>query len=755
MALTEIQRKKFNHLFWKIFFSGVAIIVLSFSFIIIGWIGYVPNLEHLQNPIDKSATEIYSSDMQLLGRYFSSNDNRIPLNFNEIDEDVINALIATEDERFYSHSGIDTRALGRAILSLVTNSHKGGGSTITQQLAKQLYSHTARNKFTRILQKPVEWVIAVKLERLYSKEEIIALYLNQFDFLYNAVGIKSASRTYFNTTADNLKIEQAALLVGMCKNPHFYNPIKRKKRALKRRNIVLGQMKKSEWITQKELDSLKRLPLGLNFKRITYKDGLAPYFRQYLKKTLNAPKPKRKNYADWQQQQYEDNKWAWDNNPLYGFFEKNKKSDGSKYNLYTDGLRIYTTIDSKMQRYAEEAVKEEMSKLQKAFFKENKYNKKAPFANNLKQREINKLIQKSIRRTERYQKMKKNGASKKAIKKAFNTKVEMEVFSYDGWKEVTMTPIDSIKYYKHFLRCGLMSIDPRNGYVKAYVGGANFRAFRYDMVTLGKRQVGSTIKPYLYSLAMQEGLTPCDKILNDTITYDNWTPRNSSKARVGEYVPLVWGLQTSNNWIAARLLGQFTPDALVTLMRSFGIRGHIEPTMSLSLGTAEVSLAEMTDAYTTFPGKGIRTEPIYITRIEDSNGNIIAEFSPRMHEILSESSADKMVFMLQSVVNKGSGRRIRYEYGLHMQAGGKTGTSQENADGWFMGFTPKLVTGVWVGGEERAIHFRRTRDGQGAATALPIWASYIKKVLKDKSLEYKHSDRFDLPLEYSAGATCE
>ncbi len=755
MALTVEKRKKFNKLFWSVFLTGVGIVVLSFVFISIGWIGYVPNLEDLQNPINKSATEIYSSDMQLLGRYFSSNDNRISLSYNEIDENVINALIATEDERFHKHSGIDTRALGRAVVSLLTNSNKGGGSTITQQLAKQLYSESAKNKFARILQKPVEWVIAVKLERLYSKEEIIALYLNKFDFLYNAVGIKSAAKTYFNKKANNLNIEEAALLIGMCKNPTLYNPVRYKKRAKNRRNVVLAQMRKSELIDSEELDSLKQLPLKLDFKRMSYKDGLAPYFRQYLKKILNAKKPKKRNYADWQEQQYEDDKWAWESNPLYGFFEKNKKSNGTKYNLYTDGLKIYTTIDSKMQKYAEEAVVEEMAKLQKAFFREKKHSKKAPFSNSLTQEEINQIINRAIRQTERYRKMKKSGATEKEIEKAFNTKVEMEIFSYNEWKEVVMTPIDSIKYYKHFLRCGLMSIDPRNGYVKAYVGGPNFRAFRYDMVTLGRRQVGSTIKPYLYSLAMQEGLTPCDKILNDSITYGNWTPRNSSDKRRGEYVPLVWGLTTSNNWISSRLMGQFTPDALVTLMRSFGIKGHIEPTMSLALGTAEVSLAEMVDAYTTFPSKGIRAEAMYVTRIEDANGNIIAEFTPKMHEILSETAANKMVYMLQSVVNNGTGRRVRYKYQLQMPVGGKTGTTQNNADGWFMGFTPKLVTGVWVGGEERAIHFRYTGSGQGAATALPIWAVYMKKVLKDETLEYKPSDRFDLPPEYSFGATCE
>ncbi len=752
MSLTAEKRKKFNLTFWKLFILGVVIVALSFVLIIIGWIGYIPDIEELQNPIDKSATEIYSSDMKLLGRYFVNDNNRISLEYNQIDKDVIDALIATEDERFYDHSGIDARALGRAIL---TASKKGGGSTLTQQLAKQLYSPRVTSKIKRILQKPVEWVIAVKLERMYSKQEIIALYLNKFDFLYGAVGLKSAAKTYFNKKANELKIEEAAMLVGMFKNSVYYNPVRHKKRALERRNVVLAQMNRAGLITNSELDSLQKRPLVLHFTRMDYKQGLAPYFRQYLKKMLNAEKPKKKNYADWQEQQYEDDKWQWDNNPLYGFFEKNKKPDGTKYNLYTDGLKIYTTLDSRMQKYAEDAVDEHMRSLQKSFFKEQKQNKKAPFFYRLTQKKIDKILHNAIRQTERYRKMKLADASEKEIEKAFTTKTEMEIFSYKGWVDTVMTPLDSIKYHKHFLRCAIMSIDASNGHVKAYVGGPDFKAFRYDMVTLGRRQVGSTIKPYVYTLAMQEGFTPCDKILNEPITIGGWTARNGSNARKGEYVPLVWGLTNSNNWISVRLLSEFTPDALINLMRSFGVRGYLDPVMTLALGAAEISLEEMVDAYTAFANKGIRTEPMYVTRIEDSNGNILADFSPKMHEIFSKETADKMVFMLKNVVDNGTGRRVRYKYGLRMQAGGKTGTSQNNSDGWFMGFTPKLVTGVWVGGEERSIHFRYTSQGQGAAMALPIWAIYMKKVLANKDLEYKPTDRFNLPLEYSFGGACE
>lgn len=754
MALTDEKRKKFNRNFWKLFILGSTIVIAIFTLITIGWIGYIPNLEQLQNPINKSATEIYSSDMKLLGKFYQGTDNRIPINYNDISPNIINALIATEDARYLKHSGIDVRSLARAIVGVATGQKAGGGSTITQQLAKQLYSPRAKNKITRIFQKPIEWVIAIKIERLYSKEEIITMYLNQFDFLYNAVGIKSAAKTYFGTTANKLKIEQAATLIGMCKNPTYFNPLRHNERSKQRRNTVLQQMEKYGYITQQTLDSLTKTPLTLHFKRDDHKEGLATYFRQYLRKTLTAHKPKNKNYTSWQQQQLQDDKWAWENNPLYGFFEKNKKADGTTYNLYTDGLKIYTTIDSRMQKYAEDAVNEHMIYLQKAFFREKKGRKYAPFAKRLTQEEREKILKNAIKQTERYRKLKKYGANQQQIKQSFQTKTEMEVFSYKGWIDTIMTPLDSIKYHKHFLRCGLMSIDPRNGHVKAYVGGTNYKAFQYDMVTQGRRQVGSVIKPYLYTLAMEEGLSPCDKVMNESITIGNWTPKNASNNRVGELVSLRWGLANSNNWISARLMNQFTPDALVSLMRSFGIKGYLDPVVSIALGSAEISVAEMTEAYTAYPSKGIRTEAIYVTRIEDANGNILADFTPKVHEIFSESTAYKMLNMLQAVINEGTGRRVRFRYGLQMPAGGKTGTSQHNADGWFMGFTPKLVSGVWVGGEEPSIHFDYTTDGQGASMALPIWSIYMKKVLNDPKLEYRTSDQFNIPEEYQYNS-CE
>lgn len=759
MAFTEEKRIKFKKTFWKYFKIGLTVIILIFILISIGWIGYLPEIRELQNPINKSATEIYSADVQLLGRYYKGRDNRVPINYNEINKNMVNALVATEDARFYKHSGVDLRALIRAVFGVMTRSDAGGGSTLTQQLAKQLYSPGVGNIIERAFQKPIEWVIAVKLERMYSKEEIIAMYLNQFDFLNNAVGIKSASHVYFNTTADKLKIQEAATLVGMCKNPAYFNPLRYNERTRDRRNVVLDQMQKGGYITRTESDSLKKLPLVLNYKRVDHKEGLAPYFREYLRKVLTAKKPVQSDYASWQNDIYESDKWAWENNPLYGFFEKNRKPDGSKYDIYSDGLKIYTTIDSRMQEYAEEAVDQHMQSLQKQFFLEKRRRKYAPFSKDLTIKEVNSIMNNAITQTERYRKLKQAGASKEEINESFNTKTDMRVFSYNGWIDTVMTPMDSIRYNKFFLRCGMMSMDPTNGQVKAYVGGPDFKAFQYDMVTLGRRQIGSTVKPYLYTLAMEEGMSPCDMVLNAPITLMTssgpWSPRNTSTKRMGEMVTLRWGLKESNNWISARIMSQYTPETLVRLMHSFGIKGHIDPVVSLALGPVEVSVAEMVDAYTAFPSKGIRVEPVYVTRIEDANGNIIGNFSPKMQEIFSEVTAYKMIYMLRSVIDDGTGGRVRRVYGLNMPMGGKTGTTNNNSDGWFMGFTPKLVSGVWVGGEERSIRFDSMAQGQGAAMALPIWAIYMKKVLADKQLGYKETDDFTVPPEWESETGCE
>ncbi len=749
-------KRTFSVWFWSIFGVGILCVVIVFWLISKGWIGYMPPLEDLQNPKNVYASEVYSADMQVLGSYYKG-ANRVEVEYKDISPYMVDALVSTEDVRFYQHPGVDLKALFRAVILL---GRAGGGSTLTQQLSKQLYSPTAGNIFERALQKPIEWVIASELERLYSKEEIITMYLNQFDFLYNAVGIKSAAQIYFNTTPDKLKIEEAAMLVGMCKNPSLYNPIRHPERATSRRNVVLSQMCKNDCITAEQRDSLQQLPLELHYRSVDHKQGLAPYFREYLRTVLTAKEPKESDYSSWNKDQYQLDKNQWDNNPLYGFCNKNRKADGSKYDLYNDGLRIYTTIDSRMQTYAEEAVNEHIQYLQEQFFKEKRKKSYAPFSRSLTTEEIDAILNRSMKQSERYRTMKNAGKSEKEIQTAFNTPVEMRVFSYKGMIDTVLSPLDSIRYQKYFLRCGFMSMDPHSGHVKAYVGGPNFANFQYDMVNKGRRQVGSTVKPYLYTLAMEEGMWPCDKTVNQPITLKDangkdWSPRNSSKNNIGDTVTLQWGLSQSNNWISAYLMSLYTPASLVNLMRSFGIEGQLDPVISLCLGPCEISVKEMVDAYTTFPNKGVRVEPLYVTRIEDNNGNIIASFTPQMHEVISEETSYKMITMLRSVIDHGTGIRVRYRYGLQMPMGGKTGTTQNNSDGWFMGFTPSLVSGCWVGGEDRAIHFDSMAEGQGASMALPIWAKYMQKVLADESLGYSATEQFDIPDWFDPNAGCK
>ena len=756
-------RSKFKRVFWRLFAFGFVCIVLIFVFINIGWIGYLPPIDELQNPKNKFATEIYSSDLQILGHYFYSKQNRVGIRYNEISKNVVNALVATEDVRYYDHSGIDGRALTRAFVltGILHRKNSGGGSTITQQLAKQLYSPLADNFIQRALQKPIEWVISVKLEKLYTKDEIMTMYLNQFDFLNNAVGIKSASQIYFSKSPGNLKIEEAATLIGMCKNPSFFNPVRYNKRTMDRRNVVLNQMRKADYISREQYDSIKVLPLVLKYQKVDHKLGLAAYFREYLRIMLTAKEPHRSDYASWQKGRYEIDQKAWDTNPLYGFCNKNKKPDGSPYNIYTDGLKIYTTIDSRMQTYAEEAVDDHMQTLQKTFFKEKRNRSYAPYSRNMKQEDIAVSLKRSMKQSDRYLKMKSAGNSDSEIEASFKQRIEMMVYSYKGDIDTTMSPLDSIRYHKYFLRCGFMSMDPHNGQVKAYIGGPDFSQFQYDMVSVGRRQVGSTVKPFLYTLAMEEGMSPCDKTILQPITLidgngRSWTPKNASnKDKIGQSVSLRWGLANSNNWVSAYLMGLFTPDALVKLMRSFGIKGQLDPVVSLCLGPCEISVGEMVDAYTAFANKGIRVEPVFVTKIEDAKGNVIEKFAPQMHEIFSETTAYKMIYMMRAVVDGGTGQRIRRNYGLYMPMGGKTGTTQNNSDGWFMGYTPSLVSGVWVGGEDRDIHFDNIAQGQGATMALPIWALYMKKVLADRDLGYSSNEQFDIPSSFNADSGCE
>ena len=752
------RTKKMIRALWTINFCGVALVMLIGVMIYHGYIGYMPPVEGLLNPEDRFASRLFTSDGVEMGRFYQSRNNRVYADYSEISPNVINALIATEDERFMQHSGIDIMALSRVLFKtiLLRQKNAGGGSTITQQLAKQLYSPESDGLMDRFIQKPVEWAIAVKLERYYTKEEIIKMYLNQFDFLNNAVGIKTAAHVYFNTTPDSLKIEQAAMLVGMAKNPSLYNPVRadRKDAAVGRRNVVLQQMLKADLITEAECDSLCALPLDVKFTKVDHKDGIAPYFREAVRLMMQAKEPRRGDYPDWDQQRFVDDSIQWATNPLYGWVEKNPKPDGTKYNIYTDGLRIYTSIDSRMQKYAEEAVIDHLKNtLQPQFDREK--GGRGPYTTNsaeLGQLTPRKLIDRAIRQSERYRVLKNAGMSDAEIMEEFDKPVDMTVFSYDGGQvQKTMSPRDSVVYQKMFLRAGFMSMDPLTGQVKAYVGGPNFHFFQYDMAGVGRRQIGSTVKPFLYTYAFEEGFTPCDMFLNaqPSITLpagEVWAPRNTGHARIGEMVDLYWALTNSNNWISARLMSELSPSTLARTMHTFGITNHLDPVVSLCLGPCDVSVREMVTAYTAFSNKGLRVDPIYVTKITDNNGNVISEFTPQYTEVMSQEAYFKMVNILQNVINSGTGSRLRRApYNITAVMGGKTGTTNYNADGWFMGFTPNLVSGVWVGGDERYIHFNRMAQGQGAAMALPIYGLYMKKVYADKSLPYSQTLQFPEP----------
>ena len=747
------MRKKFIITLWTLLVLLTTAICLAFYAIWEGWIGYMPNLYQLENPVNKYASQVISADGKLLGTWSYSRANRIYVGYDELSPWLVKALIATEDERFYQHSGIDYKAIVRAVVKrgILGHTEAGGGSTITQQLAKQLYSDVAHNSMERLLQKPIEWVIAVKLERYYTKEEIITLYLNYFDFLHNAVGIKTAARTYFNKEPENLTVCEAATLIGMCKNPSYYNPVRKSERTRERRNVVINQMVKAGYITKTDAELYKNESIGLRFHRTDHKEGLAPYLRERLRTMLMAKRPRRSDYASWQDQKYYEDSLAWEEDPLYGWCNKNKKKDGSPYNIYSDGLKIYTTIDSRMQQYAEESVEEHVAGyLQPIFDKEKANQPTRPFSKQLTEEEVARIMRRSIRQSERYIKMKKAGATDEQIDKAFNTPTEMTVFTYHGDVDTIMSPTDSIRYYKSFLRAGFMCMDTRTGYVKAYVGGPDYRYFQYDMAGVGRRQVGSTIKPFLYTLAMENNWSPCDLAPNVQQTYivagKQWTPRNSSRKRYGEMVTLKWGLAQSNNWISAYLMSRLSPSAFVRLLHQFGILNRdIHPSMALCLGPCDISVAEMTAAYTTFANKGIRSAPLFVSRIEDADGNTVAEFQPRMTEVISEESAYKMIIMLQGVMNGGTGSRMRFKYGINADMGGKTGTTNRNSDGWFVFFTPSLSAACWVGGEDRDIHFNSMTYGQGASSALPVSALFLQKVYKDKSLGYSADETFDIP----------
>lgn len=747
------MRKTFVRILWGTLCAVIVFLAVSFTSIWFGWIGYMPDLEDLQNPISRYASQIYSVDGKILGTYNMNRENRVHVDYDGISPYLVQALVATEDERFYDHSGIDFIALTRAVVKrgILGQKSAGGGSTITQQLAKQLYSATAKSTLERLLQKPIEWVIAVKLERFYTKEEIITMYLNYFDFLHNAVGIKTAADVYFDKDPKNLTLTESATLIGLCKNPSYFNPVRYPERCTDRRNVVLGQMLKAGYLTNEEYQKAHDEPLALNFHRVDHKDGIATYFREFLRQYIMAQKPTLEDYPSWNRVQFTIDSLAWETDPLYGWCNKNHKKNGEPYNVYTDGLKIFTTIDSRMQKYAEEAVLKHVGNyLQPAFTKENRTKPNAPFTNALTAAEVKGILNRSIRQSERYRAMKEQGATESEIQKAFRTPVEMSVFTYHGDIDTVMTPLDSIRYIKSFLRSGFVSMDPHNGAVKAYVGGVDFTHFTYDMATQGRRQVGSTIKPFLYALSMSNGMSPCDVAPNVQRSYGNWTPRNGSRSRYGQMVTLKWGLAQSNNWISAYLMSRINPQDFLRILRDFGINTYgVYPSIVLCLGPNEASVCEMVSAYTTFANHGIHCSPMFVSKIEDNEGNVIATFQPRMNEVISEESAYKMLEMLKAVMDGGTGSRMRYKYKVECDMGGKTGTTNRNADAWFMGFTPSLVSGCWVGGEDRDIHFDSTKMGQGANMALPIWAYYMKKVFADRSLGYDPNEKFDIPEDFN------
>ena len=750
------MRKLFVYFLWTLLAVTVLATGGAYYAIDQGWIGYMPPIEDLQNPINRFATQIYSADGKIIGTWNYNRENRVMVDYTKLAPSLVQALVATEDVRFYDHSGIDFYALGRAIVKrgLLGQKSAGGGSTITQQLAKQLYSEHASSTLERVLQKPIEWVIALKLERNYTKDEIITMYLNYFDFLHNAVGIKTASNVYFSKEPKDLTVPEAATLVGLCKNPSYYNPVRHPERSRERRNVVLGQMVKAGYLSDADCEKYAAQPMELKFHVADHKEGLAVYLREYLRRYMTARKPDRALYPSWNMVKYYNDSINWETDPLYGWCNKNRKRNGDYYSIYTDGLKVHTTIDSRMQKYAEEAAYQHVAKyLQPAFNAEKKKNANAPYSSNLTASQVQQILNRSVRQSERYRVLRESGASEKEIQRSFRTPTRMSVFTYHGSVDTTLTPLDSIRYYKSFLRTGFVSVCPQNGHVKAYVGGLNFEYFAYDMVMDGRRQVGSTIKPYLYSLAMENGFSPCDEAPNVQQTYmvagRAWTPRNGSRARYGEMVTLKWGLQQSNNWISAYLMSKLNPQAFVDLLHEYGILNpEIHPSMALCLGPCDISVGEMASAYTAFVNHGIRAALMFVTKIEDSEGNVIAQFQPRMNEVISEESAHKMLYMLKAVVNGGTASRLRNKYNLKGDIAGKTGTTNNNSDAWFMGVTPTLVNACWVGGDDRDIHFNTMLYGQGAAMALPIFALYMQKVYQDSQLGYNENAVFDLPVGY-------
>ncbi len=767
--MSEKKKKytKYIVALWSVIGLGILGIFLLFFMIAKGKLGFMPSFEELENPQNNLASEIYSVDGKVLDKYFIR-ENRTYVNYEDLPQGLVDALIATEDVRFYRHSGVDLRGLVRVAKGIVThNTSSGGGSTLSQQLAKMLFPReNMENSLQLALRKFKEWVIAVKLERSYTKEEIILMYLNKYDYLNNAVGIKTAAQVYFSVPPDSLKLHQSAMLVGMAKNSSLYNPVRRPELVLRRRNVVLNQMYKYGYISKVKRDSVKQLPLGLDYHKVDYKSGSAPYFREYLRLAMTAQKPVRGNYASWQGQKYIEDLDEWENNPLFGWCNKNVKPNGEHYNLYNDGLKIYATINSRMQKYAVEAIEQHLRyDLQPLFDGSLKNLKNPPFADNMSAEETEDLLNRCIRQSERYRVSQLRGLKFKEIKEDFEKPVEMTVFSWEGEKDTVMSPIDSIKYYLRYFRSSFMAMDTETGAVRAYVGGPDYKYFMYDMVKDGKRQVGSTVKPFLYTLAMQNGLTPCTKVpyvsqqfqMPDGTVYE---PKDSDvdEEKDGKLVTLKWGLANSKNRISAWVLKQFNPEAVVEVMKRLGVYSPVDPVPSMFLGTSDITLYEMVGAFTTYANLGVFIRPYFVTHIEDKHGNVIATFQPEKHEAIDEQTAYLMLNLMQSVIDEGTGYRLRYRdnYGqFTMPIAGKTGTTQNHSDGWFIGVTPKLSAGVWTGADLRSIHFRTITSGQGANMALPIWGYFYKKVLADPALGITENMEFKKPLDFNINLDCD
>ena len=760
------NRKRFLIWFWTICFSPV---VLIFGWILaVGLFTDIPSFTELEDPKSNLSTEVISSDSEILSTFHI--ENRSYISYAELSPNLVSAIVATEDVRFYNHSGIDFRSLARVgVKSLIMGNRRsgGGGSTLSQQLAKTLFPREtevsnfpgakyfllANNKFR-------EWITAVKLERNYTKNEILSMYMNAVFFGSNAYGIKAAANTFFAKEPSDLNVQESALLVGVVNKPSKFNPVRHPEKSLKRRNHVLSQMNKYGFLGDRAYDSIVKLPIKLDFQTQDHNSASAPYFRDMLKRTMNAGEPKRKQYRYYQD--FKTDSLLWADDALYGWLNKNFKPDGSKYNLDRDGLKIYTTLNSKMQRYAEEAVSEHLGlDLQRVFSKELKRKIDPPFSDEVPETVAENIMKQARRWSDRYVNMKRNGISESKINTSFDLKSKMRIFSWNsnGYIDTLMTPNDSIRYYKSFLRASLMAMEPETGHIKAYVGGPDYKYFKYDNARQAKRQVGSVIKPFLYTMAMQEGYTPCDKVVNMPQTFiigdTTWTPESTDRLDwIGKTVTLKWGLTKSSNNISAYLMKQFGPRAMVDMCRRLGIKSYLPTVPSLCLGPADLTLYEMVAAYNTYPSRGVYVEPMFVTKIEDKDGNVLSNFAPAKREAISEMSAFLMVNLMQGVVNEGTAIRLRYKYLIGGELAGKTGTTNDQADGWFMGYTPKLTAGVWVGAEDRQVHFSALRDGGGSNMALPIWGIFMQKILKDGSLGISVNDKFVAPQGFNLQLDC-